>query len=269
MSDTGISPICCRDELSRHVLAHCPLLKELGFKLVCCPPASPAPVPLATAPSPSGMPAATDASYVSNTMGLASTLSGLTAVVALVLDSDADYDSGVDFCWEGDKYETDFGVAPPNLNKSFAPYSFPSCSHIQAKITPSPSSLPSCSQVQVRCSTALSTCLGSPTSRYISHPVTLLRVLDKLALLPILMEVHSRFVAAGTSATNHMQPDKTCFISYKSILNLVVCMGNNSFIPVLDRGMAIFSLNGKHILIRNALHDPGLAIALPLLERER
>jgi hypothetical protein len=69
---TEIRPICHRDELPHHVPAQCPLLKELGFKLVPCPPASPAPVPPAMAPSPSSRPAAADASSVYNSTGLAS-----------------------------------------------------------------------------------------------------------------------------------------------------------------------------------------------------
>ena len=59
-----------------------------------------------------------------------------------------------------------------------------------------------------------------------------------------------------------MVPDKSCFISYKSVLGLSVCMGNNSFVPVLDHGTAIFSLNGKHVLVQNVLHVPGLAVPL-------
>lgn len=39
-------------------------------------------------------------------------------------------------------------------------------------------------------------------------------------------------------------------------------MGNNSFLPVLGRGSAIISLNGQRILVRNALHVPGLVVPL-------
>jgi hypothetical protein len=168
-------------------------------------------------------------------MGLASAPSGLTAAVAPVLDSDTDYDSCDDFCWEGDEYGADFGFALPNLNKSVAPYYFPSCSHVWAKITRNPSSLPSCSQVQVKCSTPPSTCWGSPPSCYLSLPVSIHQTLDKLALLPLLLELHGRFVVADTGATGHMLVDKTNFISYKSISNLLVRMGINLFIPVLGR----------------------------------
>jgi hypothetical protein len=59
-----------------------------------------------------------------------------------------------------------------------------------------------------------------------------------------------------------MFPDKSAFISYKAATNLQVQMGNNAFIPVLGRGSAIASLNGKLILVHNALHVPGLVIPL-------
>jgi hypothetical protein len=39
-------------------------------------------------------------------------------------------------------------------------------------------------------------------------------------------------------------------------------MGNNSYIPVLGQASSIVVLNGKHILIRNNLHVPGLAVPL-------
>jgi hypothetical protein len=61
---------------------------------------------------------------------------------------------------------------------------------------------------------------------------------------------------------NYMVPDKSCFISYKLISGLSVRMGNNSYIPVLSRGTAIFALNGKRILVCNVLHVPGLVVLL-------
>ncbi len=65
-----------------------------------------------------------------------------------------------------------------------------------------------------------------------------------------------------TGATDHMVPDRSAFISYKAIRNLRVCMGNNSFAPVLGRGTAIISLNGQRILIRHVLHVPALWVPL-------
>ncbi len=70
------------------------------------------------------------------------------------------------------------------------------------------------------------------------------------------------FLVADTGATDHMFPNKLAFISYKSIPNLQVWMGNISFLPVLERGTAIISLNGQRILVCNGLHVPGLVVPL-------
>ncbi len=59
-----------------------------------------------------------------------------------------------------------------------------------------------------------------------------------------------------------MVPDRSAFISYKAIWNLRVCMGNNSFAPVLGRGTSIISLNGGRMLIHHVLHV--LALRVPL-----
>jgi hypothetical protein len=69
-------------------------------------------------------------------------------------------------------------------------------------------------------------------------------------------------MVANSGATNHMFPDKLAFISYKLVSNLRVRMGKNSYLPVLGRGLAIISLNGQCILVRNALHVPGLIVSL-------
>ena len=65
-------------------------------------------------------------------------------------------------------------------------------------------------------------------------------------------------VVADTSATDHMVPDRSDFISYKAVRNLRVRMGNNSFAPVLGWGTAIILLNGQRILIHHVLHVPAL-----------
>jgi hypothetical protein len=56
--------------------------------------------------------------------------------------------------------------------------------------------------------------------------------------------------------------DKTAFILHKAISNLKVCIGNNSFIPVLGCSTTIFSLNGQRVLILNVFHIPGLVVPL-------
>jgi hypothetical protein len=50
--------------------------------------------------------------------------------------------------------------------------------------------------------------------------------------------------------------------SYKKVTDLSVCMGNDSIVPVLGCSTAVFSLNGKHTLVWNTLHVPGLAVPL-------
>jgi hypothetical protein len=60
-----------------------------------------------------------------------------------------------------------------------------------------------------------------------------------------------------------MFPNKLAFISYnKSIPNLQVWIGNNSFLLVLGCGTTIISLNGQRVLVHNALHVPGFAVPL-------
>ncbi len=65
-------------------------------------------------------------------------------------------------------------------------------------------------------------------------------------------------VMADTGVTDHMVPDRSAFISYKTVRNLRVQMGNNSYAPVLGWGTAITLLNGQCLLIWNVLHVPML-----------
>jgi hypothetical protein len=64
-------------------------------------------------------------------------------------------------------------------------------------------------------------------------------------------------LVANTGAMDHMIPNKSAFISYHPVTGCVR-MGNNSSAPILDTGLAIISLNGKHILIWDCLHVPAL-----------
>ena len=96
-----------------------------------------------------------------------------------------------------------------------------------------------------------------------SLPASLPSLLTQLVASPIAAPLTTGGLAvADTGATDHMLPDRSCFISYKSVVSLLVRMGNNSFVPVLGRGSANFALNGKCILVRNMLHVPGLAVPL-------
>jgi hypothetical protein len=56
------------------------------------------------------------------------------------------------------------------------------------------------------------------------------------------------------------EPNKSFFVLYHFVSGLNIHMGNNSYVPVLGCGTAIFSLKGKRVLIRNVLHVPGLAV---------
>jgi hypothetical protein len=100
---------------------------------------------------------------------------------------------------------------------------------------------------------------SSPTM-CISLPKTLLSAIRAVCKSSI--RGPSCTVFADTGATNHMLPDALAFISYKRVMDLSVRMGNNSFVPVLGWGTAVFSLNGKQVLVRNTLHIPDLAVPL-------
>jgi hypothetical protein len=76
----------------------------------------------------------------------------------------------------------------------------------------------------------------------------------------------NRLIVADTGATDHMLPDHSAFISYKSVRHLCVWMGNNSYAPVLGRGTTIVFLNGQRLLIRNVLHVPALRVLLYSLQ---
>jgi hypothetical protein len=251
MAGTGICPVCHHDELPHHVPTQCPMLAELNLKLITCLPAGgkPAPAPgLAPSPMPAPTPGrhavAADASSVSGSSGSSTALSGLTAVVAPAPFPSGNYESDDNFHWDGD----DFGVeytAPPKVNIRIAPYS-PSCYHVSLISSILASAL--LSRLQV-CQPCLSSALQ--------------QLLKNLSLLPAILPLHhGQLAVADTGATNHMVPDKSCFISYKSISGLLVQMGNNSYVSVLGRGTATFALNGKCILVRSDLHIPGLAVLL-------
>ena len=67
-----------------------------------------------------------------------------------------------------------------------------------------------------------------------------------------------RLTIADTGATDHMFPERSSFISYHRSAKSRVRLGNNSFAPILGEGTAIVSLNGKTVMVRDALHVPGL-----------
>jgi hypothetical protein len=213
MVGTGICPICHRDKLPCHVPTQCLLLAQLGLKLVTCPPVAnlpppvPSPVP---APTPSSCAGVADGSSKSGSFESGSAPSGLTAALAPVDPPLPDFESDDKYHWEGDEYGAEYSSV--KVNTSVAPHS-PSCSHITL--------------------VALASLLDlSPSPMPASQPhlsPKLFHLLGKLSLIPVnYLHPHGPFAVADTGATNHMIPNKSCFISYKSVSGLSVRMGNNS-----------------------------------------
>jgi hypothetical protein len=267
ITGTGICPICHRAEKPWYVPANCPLLKELNLKLVNGPPSlapglapTPplAPAPAAPSPSLGGRVASSDDRSVSGSVGFPSAPSGLMATIA-----EDDFDSDQEFRWTGDEYGLEYspsvGSSPRKSNAGVAPY--PSCNHVSViSSSPSPASVGQFlhpSAAVSRRSSSLA-CSDSPPSISTALQTLLSRLSDSL----ISPDSSHRLAVADSGATNHMFPDKSAFISYKSTSNLKVQMGNNSYLPVLARGSAIISLNGQRVLVWNALHIPGLAMPL-------
>ncbi len=79
---------------------------------------------------------------------------------------------------------------------------------------------------------------------------------------PEILGAALKLVVADTGATDHMLPDRSACISYKSARNLRVHMGNNSYALVLGQGTTIISLNGQRLLIHKVLHVPALWVPL-------
>ncbi len=153
-------------------------------------------------------------------------------------------ESDDNFLWEGDDLGVEYD-APPKVNMCVAPYS-PSCSQVSIIS----SVLESALLLHLQ---ACQPCLSSALQQLLKH----------LSLLPVVLPLHhKRMAVADTGTTDHMVPDKSCFISYTLISGLSIQMGNNSYSPLLGRGTTIFALNGKCILVRNVLHVPGLAVLL-------
>ncbi len=174
--------------------------------------------------------------------GSVATPSGPTAAV------EENYNSGEDFRWfgndDGDDYAPSSGAAHKS-NKSVSLY--PSCIHVGVQFTP------------LHLSTPLPVALSTQT---IDLPQKVRDILSCLPLSTIFGITCRRFAVVNTSTTANMFPDKSAFISYKTVANLQVRMGNNTFIPVLGQGSAIVSLNRKCVLVCNALYIPGLVLPL-------
>ena len=262
---------CCAfcNRKEKHHPLKCPLLGELDLKLIdisggnhgsflgstplagtqgaALPATPPAAAPAAVVPPPA--PA----------LGSPSAPAGLTATV-----DEGDESSMDSFCWDGDDDGVDF---KPNGSVSMYP---PSTVSPLRPSPPSPTpSAPSCSRVSLesalpgasygRSLHQLSLSEADPLPDDIILPPGFVSAVHQ-AISPKELVEGLQLVVADTSATDHMVLDRLAFISYKTIRNLRVQMGNNSFAPVLGRGTAIILLNGQHILICHVLHIPALCV---------
>ncbi len=181
--------------------------------------------------------------------------SGLTAATSRNLPAVDEYDSDEDFHRAGDEDGLDYNGAGVYQLKS------------NARVAAYPTLTPSCNHSQVISSWSPAFSSGGHTANAtstscISLPQSLMQAIRLLAKSSVGITSVGGLVVTDTGATDHMLPDKLAFISYKRVVGLSVRMGNNSFVLVLCRGTALFSLNGKCLLVRNALHVPGLAVPL-------
>jgi hypothetical protein len=248
----SICPICHKSA-TPHLLPTCPLLKDLNLKLARgpapSPGACPAPAPAggapAASPTPGGNPAAAQSTSSSASSGRTPAPSGLMASVAV------DYNLDDSFRWVADKDGADYVVSKPKPSPSSY---FPSCNHARLHLS-SPSS-------PVNASLPSAILPGALSTHTIDLPTKVPALINRLPSSTIFGTNGHCLAVAGTGATDHMFPDNSAFISYKLVSNLQVRMGNNAFIPVLGRGTAIITLNGKCILMRNVLHVPGLVVPL-------
>jgi hypothetical protein len=134
---------------------------------------------------------------------------------------------------------------------------YPLCKHAVVESLPPPLAPP-----PLCCANRLINLPAASSSKCIVISKHFMSIIARMPAASFLPTSGRRFTVADSDATNHMFPDKSAFISYRLVTNLQVQMGNNSFLPVLGRGLAIISLNGQRILVRNALHVPGLVVPL-------
>ncbi len=215
----------------KHHSNKCPLLDELGLKLVKVSSqgsggqlsggatmgtwsklptaASPALEPTLVGSPPVPAPNSTSA-----LMGL---------MVAVIENIEGDNSLTNSFRWYGDKDGMEFKV-----NAAIFDYlclqTLPSCC---------------CASITTNAPWSSLSVLTSSTSSLDLFGKTVIKLPSRL-VLALLKAVPSeilgaalKLVVADTGATDHMLPDRSTFISYKSVRNLCVRMGNNSYTPVL------------------------------------
>ena len=74
---------------------------------------------------------------------------------------------------------------------------------------------------------------------------------------------------ADSGATHVMLPDYKAFNSYRTQVGRTVTLGDKSTVPIAGEGTATFSINGKVITVRNALHVPDLRQPLYSLRKHK
>ncbi len=246
-----------------HHSTNCPILNRIGLKLVKRTPAD------GNAASQVGKvvpPTSTHAAPLVPTTpteagrgGSASTPGAFTA--ATELDT---YNSGNEFNYEG-KYKGKVYQANSAKSKSNVSI-YPRASHTTTEDPVSHSTSttdPGISILSPSTSCRHSTSIDPKGVKTIQLPKLVLALLNNppahLTAFALLKSwPATSLLIADTGATDHMIPHKSAFISYKPATGRRVRMGNNSFAPILGTSLAIISINGKRILIRDCLHVPTL-----------
>ncbi|KAL7459292.1 hypothetical protein ACHAWC_010958 [Mediolabrus comicus] len=84
------------------------------------------------------------------------------------------------------------------------------------------------------------------------------------------LQVDDDLACADSGATDFMFPDRKAFLSYHPCSPGRVCdLAGDQSVPIVGVGSAVIRLNGKVILVRNALHIPALRNPLYSLRRHR
>jgi hypothetical protein len=259
-----------------HLTCDCPILKNLGFKLLKCSCSDTSAHKVASrmardtslAPAKPTTPAPAPAPPADTQPGTA-----LVPGAFSVLTKQEYYDSGDEFDYKGKAncamYDTG---GKPNASSA---YSTPSCPNVT--VEPASSSKATSATAST---TTFGLSMGGPTQSMGGPTASSKSGMDPKgvnpAYLPKMVLVllknppsHSfvrlrgnvkqtSLLVADSGATDHMLPYKSAFIAYYPVSGRHVRMGINSFAPILGHGTAINSLNGKNILIRNCLHVPNL-----------
>ena len=112
---------------------------------------------------------------------------------------------------------------------------------------------------------------SQPPARVLKLPKALTYLLTKgiNSSIPASTIKNMVLAVADTGATDHMCPERSAFISYHPVPRntLNVRMGNKTLAPVLGKGAAIISLNGKLVLVRNVIHVSTLRTPLYSLHK--